>query len=99
MTANTDLIEIELLPEERNLILEYGYPFKAEEKQLKAASSSDDIVVLKISDFYLNQMIGDLSYSINKRTKGRIQSDLFDLCERLESIYRHGEGKLEHWYF
>jgi len=90
-------IEIELWPRERELILEYGYPFSDAKEQLKAAVSSDDISVLTISDFYLNQMIGDLCYSINKRTKGRIQDELLELCDRLESIQRYGEGELEYW--
>ncbi len=42
--------------------------------QLQAVAPSCDVEVLFISQFYLNQMIGDLSYSINKRTEGRIQA-------------------------
>lgn len=90
-------IEIELLPQERELILEYGYPFPDAKKQLQAVASSCDVAVLVISRFYLNQMIGDLSYSINKRTKGKIQNELLDLCDRLESIERYGEGELDYW--
>lgn len=90
-------IEIELLPRERELILEYGYPFSDAKAQLKAAVSSDNISVLTISEFYLNQMIADLCYSINKRTKGRVQDELLELCDRLESIQRYGEGQLDYW--
>ena len=77
--VNWEAIEIELLPEERELLLEYGYPFADAKAQLKQYASSSDIEVLTISRFYLNQMIGDLSYSINKRTKGEIQSALIHL--------------------
>jgi hypothetical protein len=42
-------------------------------------------------------MIGDLSYSINKRTKGEIQSALIDLCDRLEIAERYGDGELDAW--
>jgi len=95
--VDDEAIEIELLPRERELILEYGYPFPDAKTQLKAVASSRDVEVLVIRPFYLNQMIGDLSYSINKRTKGRIQNELFELCDRLESIERYGEGQLDYW--
>ena len=92
-----EAIEIELLPEERKLLLEYGYPFPDAKTQLQEHASSDDIEVLTISRFYLNQMIGDLSYSINKRTKGGIQRDLLELCDRLEIAERYGDGELDVW--
>jgi len=47
---------------------------------------------LKIKPFYLT-LIGDLSYSVNKRTKGRIQNELNELCERLEYIEATGDGE------
>jgi hypothetical protein len=93
--VNWEAIEIELLPEERKLLLEYGYPFPDAKAQLEEHAASDD--VLTISRFYLNQMIGDLSYSINKRTKGGIQRDLIELCDRLESAERYGDGELDVW--
>ncbi len=46
---------------------------------------------------YLNKMIGDLSYSINKRTNGKIQSALIELCDRLEIAERYGDGELDVW--
>ena len=93
--VDCEAIEIELLPEERKLLLEYGYPFPDAKAQLEEHAPSDDVEVLTISRFYLNQMIGDLSYSINKRTKGRIQSELIDLCDRLENADRYGDGELD----
>ena len=92
-----EAIEIELLPEERELLLEYGYPFPVAKAQLKEHASSDDVEVLTISQFYLNQMIGDLSHSINKRAKGRIQCALIELCDRLEIAERCGDGELDVW--
>ena len=92
-----DTIEIELLPEQRELILKYGYPFPDERKQLQRHASSSDIEVLTINPFYLEKMIGDLSYSINKRTKGSVQSDLLDLCDRLEYAEKYGDGQLDAW--
>jgi hypothetical protein len=92
-----DAIEIELLPEERELLLQYGYPFQDAKAQLEKCTSSTDVEILTISRFYLNQMIGDLSYSINKRTKGKIQKALIELCERLEIAERYGDGELDVW--
>jgi len=40
-------------------------------------------------------MIGDLSYSINKRTSGPLQDQLAELCDRLEYIERTGDGTLD----
>jgi len=92
-----EAIEIELLPGERELLLEYGCPFSDAKAQLEKCASSHDVEVLTISRFYLNQMIGDLSYSINKRTKGRIQRALVELCSRLEIAERYGDGELDVW--
>ena len=92
-----DAIEIELLPEERDLLLQYGYPFPDAKSQLERCASSPDVEILTISRFYLNQMIGDLSYSLNKRTKGAIQSALIHLCDRLEIAERCGDGELDAW--
>jgi hypothetical protein len=95
--TDDDAIEIELLPEERELLLKYGYPFQDAKAQLLKYASSSDVEILTITPFYLNQMIGDLSYSINKRTKGKIQRSLLDLCDRLEIAYRYGDGELDAW--
>lgn len=92
-----EALEIELLPEERELILQYGYPFSDAKEQLKKHASSPDVEVLVISRFYLQQMLGDLAYSINKRTKGKVQRALNDLCDRLEMVDRYGDGELDEW--
>jgi len=92
-----DAIEIELLPEERELLLQYGYPFPDAKAQLEQNVSNPDVEILTINRFYLNQMVGDLSYSINKRTKGKIQRALIELCDRLEIAERYGDGELDVW--
>lgn len=89
------MIKIELLPEEQALLLEYGYPFEPEKKQLKRFLDRGEVGTLKIKPYYLSKLIGDLSYSINKRTKGRIQNELNELCERLEYIEATGDGELD----
>ena len=90
-----EAIEIELLPEERQLLLEYGYPFPDAKSQLEQCAASADVEVLTISRFYLNHLIGDLCYSINKRTKGKTQQALIELCDRLENAERNGDGEFE----
>jgi hypothetical protein len=95
--TDDEVIEIELLPEERELLLKYGYPFQDAKAQLQKCASSPDVEILTITPFYLNQMIGDLSYSINKRTKGKVQRALFELCDRLEAAERYGDGELDVW--
>lgn len=95
--SGDDVIQIELYPEERELLLQYGYPFPEAKSQLQQYASSPAVEVLSIRPFYLNQMIGDLSYSINKRTKGRTQRELIELCDRLEYAHRYGDGQLDVW--
>jgi hypothetical protein len=91
-----EAIEIQLLPDERKLLLKYGYPFENEEKQLKAMVKSKEIIeTLVISRSYLSTMIGDLSHSINKKTTRRIQGELLELCQRLEHAEAWGDGELD----
>lgn len=93
--AIREMITIELLPEEQELLLKYGLPFEPEKRRLKKLIAGSRIGTLSISPFYLAQMIGDLSYSINKCTTGRLQDQLAELCDRLESIERTGDGRLD----
>ena len=88
-------IEIQLWPQERALLLKYGYPFEPVEKQLEALATSPHIEIIKVDRFYLQKLIGDLCYSINKKTSGHIQRDLLELCDRLEYAERWGDGTLE----
>lgn len=97
--VDREALEIELLPEERELILQYGFPFSDAKEQLTKHASSPDVEVLVISQFYLQQMLGDLAYSINKRTKGKVQRALIELSDRLEMVERDGDGddELDEW--
>lgn len=93
--ATPEKIKIELLPEEQELLLKYGYPFEPEEQQLKKLIARGRIGTLSISSFYLAQLIGNLSHSINKRTTGSLQDRLAELCDRLEYIESTGDGTLD----
>ena len=88
------LLEIELLPEEQELLLQYGYPFPPAKQQLQQMQGTGEIGILKIKPYYLSQLIGDLCFSINKKTSGRIQDELAELCDRLEYIEATGDGEL-----
>jgi len=89
-----DVIEMQLTPEERSLILQYGYPFERIEAALKALKESCEIEIVPLDCFELERLIGDLCFSINKRTSGRLQNKLLDLCDRLEAAEQYGEGML-----
>ena len=90
-----DVIEIQLTPEERSLILRHGYPFDQIEQALKACESSRDIETIPMDLFELERLIGDLSISINDMDGGALQGKLLDLCDRLEAAEKYGDGMLE----
>jgi hypothetical protein len=90
-----DVIEIQLTPEERSLILQYGYPFEQIEAALKALQESCEIEIVPLDRFELERLIGDLCFSINKKTSGSLQNRLLDLCDRLEAAEQYGEGMLD----
>ena len=90
-----EVIEIEFTPEERALILQYGYPFDGIEQSLKACQDSKGIEMVPIDAFELERLIGDLSISINDMKGGAVQYKLLELCDRLEAAERYGEGQLD----
>jgi hypothetical protein len=90
-----NFIEVQLTPEERSLILRYGYPFEQIEQALKACQSSRQIEVIPMDPFELERLIGDLCSSINDLHEGALQSKLLDLCDRLEAAEKYGDGMLE----
>jgi len=79
------VIELELTPEERRLILRHGYPFDDIRKALEACQASKTIKTVRISAFELERLIGDLCITINE----------LDLCDRLEAAERYGDGRLD----
>jgi len=70
----------------------YGYPFEQSEAALKACAGSQDIERVPIDRFDLEQLIGNLCYSINRMKPGRLLDQLFELCDRLEAAERYGDG-------
>ena len=90
-----ETVDMQLTPEERSLLLRYGYPFDRIKKALKACESSDDIEIVPMDSFELERLIGDVSMSINQLEGGGVQGQLLDLCERLEYAERYGDGLLD----
>jgi len=93
--VDREVIEMELTPAERSLLLRYGYPFERIERALKACSKSRAIEIVPMDRFEFERLIGDLCYSINHMEPGALQNRLNDLCDRLEAAERHGEGLLD----
>ena len=95
----SDSVVFEFTAKERRLITKYGYPFPALAKSLDSVVKSRRVEEIEIIDFELNQLIGDISRSINDQLGGsRVTSQLLDLCERLEYGQRYGQGTLDVLY-
>ena len=90
-----DGITMQLTPAERSLLLRYGYPFSQSEAALKACAERHDIESVPIDRFNLEQLIGNLCYSINRAKPGKLQNELVALCDRLEAAERYGNGDLD----
>jgi hypothetical protein len=90
-----DMIEMQLTPAERSLLLKYGYPFSQSEAALKACAESTEVERVPIDRFNLEQLIGNLCYSINRMKLGSLHDQLYALCDRLEAAERDGVGDLD----
>ena len=92
---NREVVEIQLTPAERSLLLRYGYPFERIERALKACSKSDAIEIVPLDRFELDHLIGDVCRSINHMAAGALQDRLNDLCDRLQAAERYGDSMLD----
>jgi hypothetical protein len=89
-----ETIQIQLTPEERSLLLRYGYPFERIAHALKACEASPDIEIVPMDCFEFERLIGDVCRSINHMNGGAVQNQLLDLCDRLEAAEQSGDGML-----
>ena len=87
-----------MTPEERELILKYGYPFNRLAKSLRRHSSSAAIKTILMSAYELEMLIGELSRSINHRECSQFEDAVIDLCDRLEYAEKYGDGELDILY-
>ncbi len=90
-----ETIDIQLTPEERSLLLRYGYPFEQIEQALNACESSREIEIVPMDRFELERLIGDVCRSIKQMKGCATQDQLLDLCDRLEAAERYGDGMLD----
>ena len=89
-------IDTELTPKERALILRYGYPFDRIKKALVAVASSKEVETVSLDAYEVDLLIGDLCRSINHEEGGlAVQSQLDELCDRIEYARQTGDGELE----
>lgn len=89
-------LEIELLPEERALLLKWTYPFDDLRAQLESYRSSGHIETVTISTYFLGLLIGDLAHAIVK--KNCRDAEVIQLSDRLEYVERTGDGLLDDGY-
>lgn len=92
-------IKVQLLPEERQLILKYGYPFERIEAALLKVADSARIEIVPMDEFELGQLIGDLCRSFNHdEVPRRFQDEIIELTDRLEHAEATGDGMLDILY-
>ena len=83
-----DLRTVELTPRERELLLEYGYPFPGQEQRLRDSKAVKGIHRVGIGSYWIEMMIADLVRSakeIPKQVRNRaLLEELDALCSALE---------------
>jgi hypothetical protein len=94
-----DTIDVQLLQEERALILKYGYPFEKIKSALRQSPDDHIFVTVAMPTFELNKLIGDLCRSVNHDEVPRSDFDAVnELIDRLEFTERTGDGVLDIFY-
>ena len=82
--TNSKLRTLELTTRERDLLLEYGYPFPDEEKILSQSNAVQGMHRVKIDAYWMEMMIGDLVRSAKEIHKQSLLNELDELCTVLE---------------
>ena len=88
-------IRLQLLPEEREVLLKWIF-IPEVRSQLEALASSDQVATITVTPTDVNWLASDLTHAIVK--KGCRDSVAIDLSERLEFIEQSRDGRLESWY-
>jgi hypothetical protein len=88
-------IQLQLLPEEREILLKWIF-IPEVRSQLEAFASSDQVATITVTPTDVNWLVSDLNHAIVK--KGCRDSVAIDLSERLEFIEQSSDGRLESWY-
>jgi hypothetical protein len=84
-SQDKDLRTVELTPRERQLLLEYGYPFAEEEQRLRDSRAVRGIHRVRIGAYWIEMMIADLVRSAKEISENALLEELDALCSTLES--------------
>lgn len=77
-------VSVELSKRDRALIRKYGYPFEPVVAALDAVENLPGFAVVEVEPFWLEQLVGNLSYSCNRARNRGLAEELSDICERIE---------------
>lgn len=80
----TEEIVVQISGREAYLILEYGYPFPEQAELLKPVSNQNGWHEVSIGQYWLEQIVGDLSKSVKELEDADLQQELDGLCCSLE---------------
>lgn len=75
---------VELTTQEVSLLLEYGYPFAAEERKLRSSRAVDGIHRVRMGSYWIELMLGDLVRSAKEIRSHRLLDELDELHSVLE---------------
>lgn len=89
-------IGLQLLPEEREVLLKWIY-IPEVRSQLEACGSSEDVKTIQVTGTDLNWLASDLNHAIVK--KGCRDQVAIELADRLEYVEQSRDGRLESWYW
>ena len=88
-------ILVELLPEERRVLLQCILTPEVRE-QLEPLTASREVETIRLDGVLVHWIAGDLTHAIVKG--GHRSEALFDLSERFDYIDDTGDGRLESWW-
>lgn len=84
-----NVVEVEVTGREASLILKYSYPFPDQTAQFESIAGKKGIYRVKIEQYYLELIIGDLSRSIREIRSAQLQEELDGICNIFELALRH----------
>ena len=90
----TNAIHLELLPEERDALLQWNFTPEVR-AQLEALAASDDVETIIVPRSILRWLTSDLNHAIVKR--GCRDEVVIELAERLEYVEETGHDSLKWW--
>lgn len=83
---------MELTTREVSLLLKYGYPFRDEEQKLRASKAVGGIHRVRLGEYWIELMLGDLVRSAKETSSHRLLDELDELYSVLESSLNSGRG-------